>query len=243
MTCCAVPCHADLPFHAPTPLRASSPSSPSIPSSPALPKALAAGWDPEGLGKGSPWDTAGPRGTDQHCQVPGTDLQGEGKAEGSGRVVTWPKSDSEEPVWWPWPSGSFQGRFRERDGDRGMLRELWKELPALLTPRGCGDQQFNYRDSPGSWHWAGERHCPPPEPPLAASSAPVHPEVLEIWLFSPFFPSFNLYPGRRETSPLAKPLGRAFTWAKAPGRFPCSFGKDELDSGRMTTRVFIPRVP
>lgn len=75
-----------------------------------------------------------------------------------------------------------------------MLRGLWEELPALLTPRGCGDQQFNYRDSPGSWHWAGERHCPPPEPPLAASSAPVHSEVLEIWLFSPFFPFFNLYP-------------------------------------------------
>lgn len=87
----------------------------------------------------------------------------------------------------------------------------------------------------------------PPEPLLSSSSsAPTHPKVLENCLFPPSFPSFHLYQHRerekRDLSPLPKPLGAASTWAKAAGGFPCSFGKDELDSGRITTRVFIPRV-
>lgn len=88
----------------------------------------------------------------------------------------------------------------------------------------------------------------PPELWLSSSSsAPTYPKVLENCLFVPFFPSFHLYPAllhrEREKRRLSssQPLGTVFTWAKAAGRFPCSFGKDELDSGRM--RVFIPRVP
>lgn len=65
VTCCAVLCHTQTPFHA------SSSPSPSIPTFP-KPRQQA-GIQPginEGLGRGSPWgwDTAGARGTEQHCQ-------------------------------------------------------------------------------------------------------------------------------------------------------------------------------
>lgn len=121
VTRCAVLCHAQTPFHA------SSSPSPSIPTSPkprqqaGIQPGRSQGTD-EGLGRGSPWgwDTAGPQGTEQHCQVPETVLQGDGKAEGSEQVVTWQKGDSEELVWWPRPSGSFQGSSRHWDGDRGF---------------------------------------------------------------------------------------------------------------------------
>lgn len=182
MPCHAVPCRANSPFPAPTPFRASSPPSPSIPSSPALPQAPAAGCDPEGLGRGSPWgwDTAGPRGTGQHCQAPGTDLQG----EGSGQVVAWPKGGSEEPVWWPSPSGSFQGRFRECWGGCGRS-------PQLCSHRGAvGSNNFITGTALAAGTGLGKGTGPsvPPEPPLSAASAPAHPEQLEIWLFSPILP-------------------------------------------------------
>lgn len=200
-----MPCRANSPSPAPTPFHASSAPSPSIPSSPALPQAPAAGCDPEGLGRGSPWgwDTAGPRGTGQHCQVPGTDLQGEGKAEGSGQVVTWPKGGSEEPAWWPSPSGSFQGRFRECWGGCGRS-------PQLCSHRGAvGSNNFITGTALAAGTGLGKGTGPsvPPEPPLSAASAPAHPEEPEIWLFSPFFPSFNLYPAllHREKRPLLLP--------------------------------------